>query len=84
MVVAVVATGWHCGAVPTPDPDGWLSPLPAASPTLHPVQSPQTRFCILTVAPDTLPAIATMLIDVLFYSHRWVTGTRWWPRTKPR
>lgn len=49
-------------------------PLPAASPTLHPVQSPQTRFCILTVAPDTLPAIATMLIDVLFYSHRWVQG----------
>lgn len=37
---------------------------------LHPVQSPQTRFCVLTVAPDTLPAIATMLIDVLFYSHR--------------
>lgn len=58
-----------------------LPPLPAATPTLHPVQSPQTRFCVLTVAPDTLPAIATMLIDVLFYSHRWVpgTGTRWWP-----
>uniref|UniRef100_A0A8V5H674 Cytosolic arginine sensor for mTORC1 subunit 1 n=2 Tax=Psittaciformes TaxID=9223 RepID=A0A8V5H674_MELUD len=49
--------------------NGFLKPKPAASPTLHPVQSPQTRFCILTVAPDTLPAIATMLIDVLFYSH---------------
>ncbi|NXR04216.1 CAST1 protein, partial [Sagittarius serpentarius] len=61
--------------------NGFLKPKPAASPTLHPVQSPQTRFCVLTVAPDTLPAIATMLIDVLFYSHRWVpgTGTQWWP-----
>uniref|UniRef100_A0A8B9Q5B7 Cytosolic arginine sensor for mTORC1 subunit 1 n=1 Tax=Apteryx owenii TaxID=8824 RepID=A0A8B9Q5B7_APTOW len=50
--------------------NGFLKPKPAASPTVHPVQSPQNRFCILTVAPDTLPAIATMLIDVLFYSHR--------------
>ncbi|NXT76183.1 CAST1 protein, partial [Zapornia atra] len=49
--------------------NGFLKPKPAASPTLHPVQSPQTRFCVLAVAPDTLPAIATMLIDVLFYSH---------------
>lgn len=69
---AAVATGWHCGAVPECGGDGWLCPA-ATSPTLHPVQSPQNRFCILTVAPDTLPAIATMLIDVLFYSHRWVT-----------
>ncbi|NWZ26836.1 CAST1 protein, partial [Asarcornis scutulata] len=49
--------------------NGFLKPKAATSPTLHPVQSPQNRFCILTVAPDTLPAIATMLIDVLFYSH---------------
>ncbi|XP_037233951.1 cytosolic arginine sensor for mTORC1 subunit 1 isoform X2 [Falco rusticolus] len=49
--------------------NGFLKPKPAASPTLHPVQSPQTRFCVMAVAPDTLPAIATMLIDVLFYSH---------------
>lgn len=72
---------WHCPQA-VPKPDGWVAvPLPAASPTLHPVQSPQTRFCVLTVAPDTLPAIATMLIDVLFYSHRWVPGmgTRRWP-----
>uniref|UniRef100_A0A8C0GWI9 Cytosolic arginine sensor for mTORC1 subunit 1 n=1 Tax=Chelonoidis abingdonii TaxID=106734 RepID=A0A8C0GWI9_CHEAB len=50
--------------------NGFLEPKHAASPTMHPVQSPRNRFCILTVAPDTLPAIATMLIDVLFYSHR--------------
>ncbi|NXM95340.1 CAST1 protein, partial [Sylvia borin] len=57
--------------------NGFLKPKPAASPMLHPVQSPQTRFCVLTVAPDTLPAIATMLIDVLFYSHSppWDAGT---------
>ncbi|XP_039417027.1 cytosolic arginine sensor for mTORC1 subunit 1 isoform X2 [Corvus cornix cornix] len=57
--------------------NGFLKPKPAASPTLHPVQSPQTRFCVLTVAPDTLPAIATMLIDVLFYSHSppWESAT---------
>ncbi|CAM5099796.1 unnamed protein product [Natator depressus] len=49
--------------------NGFLKPKHAVSPTVHPVQSPQNRFCILTVAPDTLPAIATMLLDVLFYSH---------------
>ncbi|XP_062445873.1 cytosolic arginine sensor for mTORC1 subunit 1 isoform X2 [Rhea pennata] len=48
--------------------NGFLKPKPAISPTVHPVQSPQNRFCILTVAPDMLPSIATMLIDVLFYS----------------
>ena len=41
------------------------------SPTVHPIQSPQNRFCVLTLDPETLPAIATTLIDVLFYSHRW-------------
>ncbi|NWJ00964.1 CAST1 protein, partial [Crypturellus undulatus] len=49
--------------------NGFLKPKPATNPTVHPVQSPQNRFCIVTVAPDTLPAIATVLMDVLFYSH---------------
>lgn len=39
---------------------------------MHPIQSPQNRFCVLTLDPETLPAVATTLIDVLFYSHRWV------------
>nr|XP_020762741.1 GATS-like protein 3 [Odocoileus virginianus texanus] len=39
------------------------------SPTVHPIQSPQNRFCVLTLDPETLPAIATTLIDVLFYTH---------------
>ncbi|POI23532.1 hypothetical protein CIB84_012723 [Bambusicola thoracicus] len=68
-LLAPVATWWHCGAVPKGTGDSWWLCPAAPSPTLHPVQSPQNRFCILTVAPDTLPAIATMLIDVLFYSH---------------
>lgn len=38
---------------------------------MHPIQSPQNRFCVLTLDPETLPAIATTLIDVLFYSYRW-------------
>ncbi|RMC06062.1 hypothetical protein DUI87_17607 [Hirundo rustica rustica] len=62
--------GGECVPVTSDDvSNGFLKPKPSASPMLHPVQSPQTRFCVLTVAPDTLPAIATMLIDVLFYSH---------------
>lgn len=47
-------------------------PSPAGpGPTVHPIQSPQNRFCVLTLDPETLPAIATTLIDVLFYTHRW-------------
>ncbi|XP_053136052.1 cytosolic arginine sensor for mTORC1 subunit 1 [Hemicordylus capensis] len=49
--------------------NGFLRPRQAVNSTVHPVQSPQNRFCILSVAPDSLPAMATILIDVLFYSH---------------
>ncbi|XP_048370853.1 cytosolic arginine sensor for mTORC1 subunit 1 isoform X1 [Sphaerodactylus townsendi] len=49
--------------------NGFLKPKQAENCTVHPVQSPQNRFCILSIAPDSLPAIATILIDVLFYSH---------------
>ncbi|KAK6483608.1 cytosolic arginine sensor for mTORC1 subunit 1-like [Huso huso] len=37
--------------------------------TVHPVLSPQNQFCVMSLDPDTLPAIATTLIDVLFYSN---------------
>uniref|UniRef100_A0A9L0JEY4 Cytosolic arginine sensor for mTORC1 subunit 1 n=1 Tax=Equus asinus TaxID=9793 RepID=A0A9L0JEY4_EQUAS len=50
--------------LPLPGPS-----LAGPSPTVHPIQSPQNRFCVLTLDPETLPAIATTLIDVLFYSH---------------
>ncbi|XP_069475405.1 cytosolic arginine sensor for mTORC1 subunit 1 isoform X2 [Ambystoma mexicanum] len=48
--------------------NGFLKPK-QVSLTVHPVQSPQNRFCILSLNPDSLPAIATTLIDVLFYSN---------------
>ncbi|XP_057688571.1 cytosolic arginine sensor for mTORC1 subunit 1 isoform X2 [Corythoichthys intestinalis] len=40
----------------------------AVQPTLHPVLIPQNRFCVMSLDPDTLPSVATTLIDVLFYS----------------
>ncbi|XP_026177734.1 cytosolic arginine sensor for mTORC1 subunit 1 [Mastacembelus armatus] len=36
--------------------------------TVHPVLIPQNQFCVMSLDPDTLPSIATTLIDVLFYS----------------
>ncbi|KAJ6659112.1 hypothetical protein lerEdw1_019415 [Lerista edwardsae] len=48
--------------------NGFLGPKPAVNSTMHPVQSPQNRFCILSIAPESLQAIATILMDVLFYS----------------
>lgn len=36
--------------------------------TLHPVLIPQNRFCVVSLDPDTLPSVATTLLDVLFYS----------------
>ncbi|XP_033828645.1 cytosolic arginine sensor for mTORC1 subunit 1 [Periophthalmus magnuspinnatus] len=40
----------------------------ALQPTLHPVLIPQNQFCVMSLDPETLPSIATTLIDVLFYS----------------
>ncbi|XP_072271374.1 cytosolic arginine sensor for mTORC1 subunit 1 isoform X2 [Pyxicephalus adspersus] len=37
--------------------------------TVHPVQSPENKFCILTLDRDTLPSISTIILEVLFYSH---------------
>uniref|UniRef100_A0A3P8WZW1 Cytosolic arginine sensor for mTORC1 subunit 1 n=1 Tax=Cynoglossus semilaevis TaxID=244447 RepID=A0A3P8WZW1_CYNSE len=45
--------------------------VPAAlQPTVHPVLIPQNQFCVMSLDPETLPSIATTLIDVLFYSSR--------------
>lgn len=41
----------------------------AMKPTVHPVLIPQNQFCVMSLDPDTLPSIATTLIDVLFYSN---------------
>lgn len=40
----------------------------ALHPKLHPVLIPQNRFCVVSLDPDTLPSVATTLLDVLFYS----------------
>uniref|UniRef100_A0A4W5NM66 Cytosolic arginine sensor for mTORC1 subunit 1 n=1 Tax=Hucho hucho TaxID=62062 RepID=A0A4W5NM66_9TELE len=40
----------------------------APQPTVHPVLIPPNQFCVMSLDPDTLPAIATTLIDALFYS----------------
>ncbi|TRY87481.1 hypothetical protein DNTS_035306 [Danionella cerebrum] len=40
----------------------------AAHATVHPVLVPENQFCVMSLDPETLPAIATTLIDVLFYS----------------
>ncbi|KAM9394389.1 cytosolic arginine sensor for mTORC1 subunit 1 [Pholidichthys leucotaenia] len=40
----------------------------ATHPTVHPVLIPHNQFCVMSLDPDTLPSIATTLIDVLFYS----------------
>ncbi|XP_030647489.1 cytosolic arginine sensor for mTORC1 subunit 1 isoform X1 [Chanos chanos] len=41
----------------------------ASHATVHPVLIPENQFCVMSLDPDTLPAIATTLIDVLFYSN---------------
>ncbi|XP_069070720.1 cytosolic arginine sensor for mTORC1 subunit 1 [Pleurodeles waltl] len=48
--------------------NGFLKPK-QVNLTVHPVQSPRNQFCILSLNPDMLPAIAVTLIEVLFYSH---------------
>uniref|UniRef100_A0A3Q3IT25 Cytosolic arginine sensor for mTORC1 subunit 1 n=1 Tax=Monopterus albus TaxID=43700 RepID=A0A3Q3IT25_MONAL len=42
----------------------------AIQPTVHPVLIPKNHFCVMSLDPDTLPSIATTLMDVLFYSTR--------------
>lgn len=44
--------------------------LPVPGSTLHPVLIPKNQFCVMSLDPDTLPGIATTLMDVLFYSNR--------------
>lgn len=36
---------------------------------VHPLLIPQNQFCVMSLDPETLPALATTLIDVLFYSN---------------
>lgn len=46
-----------------------LSPsLSVPRPIIHPLSSPSNMFCVTSLDPDTLPSVATLLMDVMFYS----------------
>lgn len=47
----------------------YLCTLPVQRPVIHPLSSPSNRFCVTSLDPDTLPAVATLLMDVMFYSN---------------
>lgn len=40
----------------------------APRPIIHPLSSPSNMFCVTSLDPDTLPSVATLLMDVMFYS----------------
>lgn len=40
-------------------------------PVIHPLSSPSNMFCVTSLDPDTLPSVATLLMDVMFYSGGW-------------
>lgn len=59
---------------PGPLPPPGLSILCVCAPTvqrpvIHPLSSPSNRFCVTSLDPDTLPTVATLLMDVMFYSN---------------
>uniref|UniRef100_A0A8C4R7P5 Cytosolic arginine sensor for mTORC1 subunit 2 n=1 Tax=Eptatretus burgeri TaxID=7764 RepID=A0A8C4R7P5_EPTBU len=41
---------------------------PARRPIIHPLACPLNRFCITSLDPATLPSVATLLMDIMFYS----------------
>lgn len=64
-----------CPPLSVTHPNPSLPPSPllstAVKATVHPVLIPDNQFCVMSLDPETLPAIATTLIDVLFYSNRY-------------
>lgn len=42
--------------------------LTVPRPIIHPLSSPSNMFCVTSLDPDTLPSVATLLMDVMFYS----------------
>uniref|UniRef100_A0A8D1VZK7 Cytosolic arginine sensor for mTORC1 subunit 2 n=1 Tax=Sus scrofa TaxID=9823 RepID=A0A8D1VZK7_PIG len=49
--------------------NGFVKPKLVQRPVIHPLSSPSNRFCVTSLDPDTLPAVATLLMDVMFYSN---------------
>ncbi|KAM9332800.1 cytosolic arginine sensor for mTORC1 subunit 2 [Pholidichthys leucotaenia] len=48
--------------------NGFVKPKLAPRPIIHPLSSPSNRFCVTSLDPDTLSSVATLLMDVMFYS----------------
>nr|EAL23844.1 similar to opposite strand transcription unit to Stag3; Gats protein [Homo sapiens] len=46
---------------------GFVKPKLVQMPVIHPLSSPSNRFCVTSLDPDTLPAVATLLMDVMSY-----------------
>lgn len=49
--------------------NGFVKPKMVQRPVIHPLSSPSNRFCVTSLDPDTLPTVATLLMDVMFYSN---------------
>ncbi|XP_058428225.1 cytosolic arginine sensor for mTORC1 subunit 2 [Marmota monax] len=49
--------------------NGFVKPKMVQRPVIHPLTSPSNRFCVTSLDPDTLPTVATLLMDVMFYSN---------------
>ncbi|XP_035761299.1 cytosolic arginine sensor for mTORC1 subunit 2 [Neolamprologus brichardi] len=48
--------------------NGFVKPKLVPRPIIHPLSSPSNMFCVTSLDPDTLPSVATLLMDVMFYS----------------
>uniref|UniRef100_M4AAG2 Cytosolic arginine sensor for mTORC1 subunit 2 n=2 Tax=Xiphophorus TaxID=8082 RepID=M4AAG2_XIPMA len=49
--------------------NGFVKPKLVPRPIIHPLSSPSNMFCVTSLDPDTLPSVATLLMDVMFYSR---------------
>ncbi|XP_063153489.1 cytosolic arginine sensor for mTORC1 subunit 2 isoform X1 [Candoia aspera] len=49
--------------------NGFVKPKLVQRPVIHPLSSPSNMFCVTSLDPDTLPSVATLLMDVMFYSN---------------
>lgn len=58
------------GQEPAAGVPSWLClSLSVQRPVIHPLSSPSNMFCVTSLDPDTLPTVATLLMDVMFYSN---------------
>uniref|UniRef100_H3CY40 Cytosolic arginine sensor for mTORC1 subunit 2 n=1 Tax=Tetraodon nigroviridis TaxID=99883 RepID=H3CY40_TETNG len=63
-----VVNGEAVAAHPLGVANGLVKPKLVPRPIIHPLSSPSNMFCVTSLDPDTLPSVATLLMDVMFYS----------------